>query len=91
MVATRVRIPADVEREDRLLANLTARQLAILGVAGMVLWAAYDATRHLLPVAAFAAVAAPFAGVATLLALGRMSTSLLAAALVRSWRREIVL
>ncbi len=45
----RVRIPADVERPDRLLAGLTARQLAILAVAGVVLWAGYAATRHLRP------------------------------------------
>ena len=33
----RVRIPADVERPDKLLAGLTARQLAILGVAAVAL------------------------------------------------------
>jgi len=36
----RVRIPADVDRPDKLLAGLTARQLAILAVAAVVLWAA---------------------------------------------------
>ena len=36
-----MRIPADVERPDKLLAGLTARQLAILGVAAVVLWAGY--------------------------------------------------
>jgi hypothetical protein len=84
-----VRIPADVEREDRLLANLTARQLAILGLGGIVLWAAYDATRHVIPVAVFAAAAAPFAAVAVLLALGRvggMSADRLAWAAWRQWR-----
>ena len=67
----RVRIPADVERDDRLLAGLTARQLAILAVAGVVLWAGYAATRHLVPSAAFGAVAVPFGAVAAMLALGR--------------------
>ena len=51
----RVRIPADVERPDKLLAGLTARQLAILGVAAVVLWAGYAATRHVVPAVAFAA------------------------------------
>jgi PrgI family protein len=85
----RVRIPADVEREDRLLANLTARQLAILGLGGIILWAAYDATRHVIPVAGFAAAAAPFAAVAVLLALGRvggMPADRLAWAAWRQWR-----
>jgi hypothetical protein len=66
----RVRIPADVEREDRLLANLTARQLAILAVAAVVLWAGYSATRHVVAPAIFGVVAVPLAAVAILLALG---------------------
>jgi hypothetical protein len=84
-----VRIPADVEREDRLLANLTSRQLAILGLGGIILWAAYDATRHVVPVAVFAAAATPFAALAVLLALGRvggMSADRLAWAAWRQWR-----
>lgn len=84
----RVRIPADVEREDRLLANLTARQLAILGIGGMVLWAAYAATRHLVPVAVFAAVAAPFAAVATLLALGRVGGISADRLFLAAWRQH---
>ena len=67
-----VRIPADVDRPDKLLAGLTARQLAILAVAAIALWAGYAATRHLVPLAAYGAVAVPFAAVAGLLALGRM-------------------
>lgn len=85
---TRVRIPADVEREDRLLANLTARQLAILGVAGIVLWAAYEATRHLVPVAVFVAVGAPVAGMATLLALGRMGGMSADRLVLAAWRQH---
>ena len=68
----RVRIPADVDRPDKLLAGLTARQLAILAVAAIALWAGYAATRHLVPPAAYGAVAVPVAAVAALLALGRM-------------------
>jgi len=68
----RVRIPADVDRPDKLLAGLTARQLAILAVAAIALWAGYAAARDLVPLAAYGAVAIPVAAVAALLALGRM-------------------
>jgi hypothetical protein len=68
----RVRIPADTDKPDKLLANLTARQLAILAVAGVVLWVAYTATRHVVPLAAFAAAACPFGAVSLLLALGHV-------------------
>lgn len=70
--AGRVRIPADIDRPDKLLAGLTARQLAILAVAAIALWAGYAATRHLVPPAAYGAVAVPIGAVAALLALGRM-------------------
>ena len=66
-----VRIHADIEREDRILAGLTARQAAILASAALVLWAAFAATRRLLPPAAFIAAAAPFALAALALAVGR--------------------
>jgi len=69
-VSEPVRIPADVERADRVLAGLTARQLAILAVTGLVLYAVYAATRQLVPVPAFLVVAAPVAVAAGLLALG---------------------
>jgi hypothetical protein len=65
------RIPADIEREDRILAGLTARQVAILAAAGVVLWLAFIATRDVVPLAVFAAVALPVAAVVTGVALGR--------------------
>ncbi|MHB1850244.1 MAG: PrgI family protein [Acidimicrobiales bacterium] len=70
--AGRVRIPADVDRPDKLLAGLTARQLAILAVAAVALWAGYTATRHVVPPGAYGAAAVPVAAAAALLALGRM-------------------
>ncbi len=69
-VSEPVRIPADVDREDRVLAGLTARQLAILAVTGLVLYAVYAATRDLIPAAGFLVVATPVAVAAGLLALG---------------------
>jgi hypothetical protein len=38
-----------VDREDRLLAGLTARQLAILAVAGLVAWVLVAVARVVLP------------------------------------------
>lgn len=63
------RIPADVDREDRVLANLTARQVAILAGTALVLWAAFMATRHLVPPLVFIACAVPIASVAVAFAL----------------------
>jgi hypothetical protein len=71
MTQQMVRIPADVDRPDRVIANLTARQLVILAVTGMALYAAWGATRTLIPVAAFAIVAIPIGVTATFLALGQ--------------------
>lgn len=70
--ADRVRVPADVERPDRLLGGLTARQLAILAVAAVVLWAGYAATRRLVPPAAYAVAAIPIMAAAVVAAVGRI-------------------
>ncbi len=66
-----VRIPADVDREDRVLADLTARQVAILAAAAVALWLAWIATRSLVPPAVFAGTAIPVGAAAVMLALGR--------------------
>ena len=84
---SRVRIPADVERPDRLLANLTARQLAILGVAAVVLWATYTATRHVVPAAVFLALACPIGATATLLAIGRVEGQPADRFIIAAWRQ----
>ncbi|WP_181786962.1 PrgI family protein [Streptomyces phytophilus] len=70
-MSTPVRIPADVEREDTVLAGLTARQLLLLSGAGIVLYTLYTGSRTLVPLPVFVIVALPLAGVAVLLALGR--------------------
>ena len=69
--AERIRIPADVDREDRLLGPLTARQLAILAASALVLWVAWTATRQLIPRPVFAGLAAPAAGAMVTVAIGR--------------------
>jgi len=84
-----VRIPADVDREDRLLADLTARQVAILAATGVVLWLAFMATRRLVPPAVFAGAAAPVALAAVVVALGKrdgLSLDRLLAAALRQAR-----
>jgi hypothetical protein len=65
-----VRIPADVDREDRLIANLTPRQLLILIVTGLGLYGAWAATRAALPAAVFLLFAVPVGAAAAVLALG---------------------
>jgi len=66
-----VRIPADVDMADRVLGPLTARQLGILAVTGLVLYAAWSATRAVLPIPVFLALAIPVAASAAILALGQ--------------------
>ncbi|MEC3974959.1 PrgI family protein [Amycolatopsis sp. H20-H5] len=66
-----VRIPADVDMRDRVLGPLTARQLAILGVTGLVLYAAWAATAAFLPIPVFLALAIPVGTAAAILALGQ--------------------
>jgi hypothetical protein len=67
----RVQITADVDRPDKILLGLTARQLAILAVPALGLWAAYAVGRHHLPLGLFAALGAPVVLGALVLALGR--------------------
>lgn len=68
---TRVRIPADVDRDDVVLGRLTARQVALLAVTGVVLWLVFLATKAWLPLPVFLGAAVPIAGVAVALAFGR--------------------
>lgn len=84
-----VRIPADVEREDRILAGLSARQLVILAGAAVALWCAYTLTARWVPLVAFVIAALPVAVVAGALALGRwdgLSGDRFALAALAHWR-----
>ncbi|GAB3671551.1 PrgI family protein [Saccharopolyspora sp. ID03-671] len=65
------RIPADVDREDRLLAGLTARQLTLLAATGALLYGAWVATRTIVALPVFAVLATPIAAGALVLALGQ--------------------
>ena len=82
-----VRIPADVDREDRLLAGLTARQLGWLSAGALVLAGAWSVTQSLLPLPVFAIAAAPVAALFAGLALGRHH-GLAGDRLVLAWARH---
>jgi hypothetical protein len=66
-----VRIPADVDREDRVLGSLTARQLLILTVAAILLYGGYLATKPVLPIAVFLVFAVPIGGAVAIVVLGQ--------------------
>jgi PrgI family protein len=67
----RVRIPANIDQPDRILAGLSARQLLILLVAGVPAGLLFGVARLLLPLPVAAALAAPPLLVGVALALGR--------------------
>ena len=66
-----VRIPADIEREDRVLGPLTARQAALLAAGGLLLYAGYRAASNWFSPLAYLALTSPIAGVLLGVALGR--------------------
>lgn len=67
----RVRLPADIELEDKLAFGLTFRQLTILGVAALLGYGVFAFVSPLAPLPVAAAAAAPLAVAGTVLALGR--------------------
>ncbi|MBV9141433.1 MAG: PrgI family protein [Pseudonocardiales bacterium] len=66
-----VRIPADVDCPDQILAGLTARQLLILSVIGIVLCAVWSATRGVVALPVFLLGAIPLGVSAVILVLGQ--------------------
>ncbi|WP_030469095.1 PrgI family protein [Lentzea aerocolonigenes] len=81
-----MRIPADVDMADKVIGPLTARQLAILTVTGLVLYAGWTGTRGFVPLPVFLAVAIPVGVSAAVIALGQrdgMSMDRLLAAAIR--------
>ena len=69
-MTTPVQIPADVDREDRLLADLTARQLIILTTAALAVYLVWTVTGAAALIV-FAASAAPLGLAGLVLAFGR--------------------
>jgi hypothetical protein len=70
-VSERVRLPADIELEDRLAFGLTFRQLAVLVLAALLGYGIFLSASSFLPLPVAAAAAAPVALAGALLALGR--------------------
>jgi hypothetical protein len=85
---TRTKIPADVERADLVLANLTARQVAILAVAAAIVWALWASTGRLLPLPMLAAVAVPILAAGAALALVQRDGIGLDRLLAAAWRQS---
>ena len=83
-----VPIPSDVERPDKVLAGLTARQVAIATVAAVIIWAGFQATRHVMPLPAFAALASPVGLLATALVIGERDGLSLDRLLLAAWRQR---
>ncbi|MBF6456043.1 MULTISPECIES: PrgI family protein [Nocardia] len=68
-MSTPVRIPADVDRPDRLIGPFTARQLSVLAVTALLLYLVWTATREVIPPAVFVAAAVPVGAVVAALVL----------------------
>jgi hypothetical protein len=83
-----VPIPSDVERPDKILAGLTARQVAIAAAAAAFIWAGFQATRHLLPLPVFAALASPAGLIAAALVIGERDGLPLDRLLLAAWRQR---
>jgi hypothetical protein len=79
-------IPADIERPDKILAGLTARQVAILATTAVIIWAAFEATRRLVAPPVFAVLAAPVAVAAAALVTGQRDGLTLDRLLIAAWR-----
>ena len=84
-----VRIPADVDREDRILANLTARQLAILATVGIVLYGLWALTQSVLPLPVFLILAVAIGATAAVVALGKRDGMSLDRLLVAAIRQRL--
>ncbi|WP_263247271.1 PrgI family protein [Saccharopolyspora rosea] len=84
-----VRIPADVDREDRILAGFTARQVAVMAVTGLVLYGGWQATRAVIPVIAYVAVAVPIGVAVTALVVVRRDGVTLDRLLVAAVRQRL--
>src|ERR671930_55579 len=92
----RVRLPADVELEDRLAFGLTPRQLLLLGAAALAAYGLYSVAAAPVPLPAAVAAAAPVAVAGALLAIGRLEGlpaarfALAALAHLRAPRRRVL-
>ncbi|PKV82558.1 PrgI family protein [Nocardia fluminea] len=85
-MSTIVRIPADVERSDRIIGPFTIRQVAILATTAVLLYSAWIASKTVIAPLVFVAAATPIAVVVTITVLTRrdgLSADLLLMAAIR--------
>ncbi|MFD3427664.1 TraG/VirB4 family ATPase [Nocardia fluminea] len=85
-MSTIVRIPADVERSDRIIGPFTIRQVTILATTAVLLYSAWIATKAVIAPLIFVAAATPIAVVVTIAVLTRrdgLSADLLLVAAIR--------
>ncbi|WP_338767931.1 PrgI family protein [Nocardia vulneris] len=85
-MSTIVRIPADVERSDRIIGPFTIRQVAVFAVTALLLYSVWIATRALIAPLIFAVVVTPIAVLVTVAVLTRrdgLSADLLLVAALR--------
>lgn len=83
------RLPADVDAPDRVLADLTARQVAVLAVTAAALYLAWQTLHTRVPLLVLAVAAVPVAALAVVVAVGRRDGLALEAWLghaARYWR-----
>lgn len=71
MSKQRIRLPADVEMEDRLAFGLTARQLGILAVTALTCYGVFAAAGSVLPLPVAVVLTGPLGLLGVTLALGR--------------------
>lgn len=85
-MSTIVRIPADVERSDRIIGPFTIRQIAVLATTALLLYSVWIATRAVIAPLVFVVAVAPIAVVVTVAVLTRrdgLSADLLLVAAIR--------
>ncbi|MBT8227509.1 MAG: PrgI family protein [Dactylosporangium sp.] len=82
------RVPADVDREDRIMFGLNARQLVICTVTGLLLYALWSATATVIAPWGFGLVALPTGAVAFIIAVGRRDGISLDRWLIAWWRHR---
>lgn len=91
----RARVPADIERPDRIAFGMSGRQVVVLAVTGLLLYAVWTAVATVVHPVVFLAGAIPVAAGAFLLAVGRrdgisLDTWVLAALRHRRSPRQLV-
>lgn len=89
MTGRQARIPADIEREDRIVAGLTARQVLKLTLAAVLLYAGWALVGPWVPAVAYLALAAPVAVVAVVVVLARRDGAALDELLLAALRQRL--